>query len=218
VNLPSPPQPYPSPQPPASPQETQPASPIPNVKITTDGSGTASGPGGWAAIIRCGGKSCEVVGSELEATNNSMEIMAAVMGLAALKMPCRCEITTDSEYVLNGATYGLPKWRRSGWMTNEGAPVKNRKCWEILAEQIDRHVSVSWVWVRGHSGHPDNERCDFLASEAREKLLPPKEAVKKSRHGAIIRCLEKADPEVLREAIAALGPESRARLREFLGV
>lgn len=136
------------------------------VSISTDGSGTSRGPGGWAAVLRFGSHVKEISGAVDEATNNTMEITAAIMGLAALRRPCQVELISDSEYLINGITTWVPGWRRSGWKNRDGDPVKNRELWETLDRYASRH-HVIWTWVKGHSGHQDNERADFLAGEQR---------------------------------------------------
>ena len=136
------------------------------VQITTDGSGGARGPGGWAAVLRWGGQVKEISGGADEATNNTMELMAAIMALHALKKPCGVELTTDSEYLANGACIWLPIWKRNHWRTKSGDEVRNRQYWEILDRLLSRH-RVEWIWVKGHSGHVDNERADQLAGVAR---------------------------------------------------
>jgi ribonuclease HI len=140
------------------------------VLISTDGSGIATGgPGGWAAVLRHGDAVKEISGSEREATNNSMEMLAAIKALQTLRRPCDVILTTDSEYLMHGADRYLSGWKRFGWTTAEGKPVKNKELWLQLDEQLRRH-RVAWVHVPGHSGHVDNERCDVLAGTERLKL------------------------------------------------
>jgi ribonuclease HI len=149
------------------------------ILISTDGSGTKAGsPGGWAAVLRAGDKYKEISGSVADATNNTMELLAPIMALRELKRSSQVEITSDSQYVILGATERLSKWKRYGWKTMEGEPVKNMALWLELDKELRRH-EVTWKLVKGHSGHPDNERCDVLAGEARASLMPPKPEKKK---------------------------------------
>ena len=141
------------------------------VEIFTDGACKGNpGPGGWAALLRYGGREQELSGAERETTNNRMELTAAIRALAALKRKCRVQVTTDSEYVKNGITIWLPQWKRRNWKTTDRKPVKNVDLWQQL-ETLTQVHEVSWHWVRGHSGHPENERMDLLAVAAIEKLL-----------------------------------------------
>ena len=136
------------------------------VIIHTDGACRHNpGPGGWAAILRYGEHVKEITGSEPSTTNNRMELQAAIASLRALKKPCAVELVTDSKYLRDGVTRWMAKWKANGWMTVERVSVKNRDLWEQLDEQCARH-RVVWSWVRGHIGHPDNERCDALARAA----------------------------------------------------
>ena len=128
------------------------------------------GPGGWGAILRCNGKERELKGAETPTTNNRMELAACIAGLQALKEPCRVKIHTDSQYVANAFQKGwLAKWQTNGWRTSGKQPVKNRDLWEELIRLAAVH-ELSWNWIRGHSGHPENERCDALAVEERERI------------------------------------------------
>jgi ribonuclease HI len=137
-----------------------------DVKIYSDGSCEGNpGPGGYAAIVDVDGKRHELTGSERQTTNNRMELLAAITGLRALSEPSRVIVATDSQYVVNGMKSWIHNWRRKGWRTASGEPVKNRDLWEELDELARRH-RVTWTWVRGHAGHPENERADFLAREA----------------------------------------------------
>ncbi len=141
------------------------------VEIFTDGACKGNpGPGGWAALLRYGGREQELSGAERETTNNRMELTAAIRALEALKRKCRVQVTTDSEYVKNGITIWLPQWKRRNWKTADRKPVKNVDLWQRLETLTHAH-EVSWHWVRGHSGHPENERMDQLAVAAIEKLL-----------------------------------------------
>ncbi len=140
------------------------------VQLITDGACLGNpGPGGWAYILRFGAYKKEGVGSELETTNNRMELRAAVEGLRALKEPCEVEITTDSEYLRNGITTWIKGWKSRGWRTADKKPVKNQDLWEALDSENARHQTV-WLWTKGHADHPDNNRCDELASEAARRL------------------------------------------------
>ncbi len=143
---------------------------IKKVQLITDGACIGNpGPGGWAAILRYGDKKKELVGSEAETTNNRMELTAAVEGLKALREACDVEITTDSEYMRNGITKWIEGWKAKGWMTKDRQPVKNRDLWEELDAQNQRHRTV-WKWTKGHADHPDNNRCDELATAAARQV------------------------------------------------
>lgn len=136
------------------------------VQIITDGSCIGNpGPGGWACILRYGGKHRELYGSEPHTTNNRMELQAAVEGLRALKEPCRVEIVTDSNYVKNGITQWIHKWKHNGWRTQGKKPVLNQDLWHDLDDLASRH-QVVWEWTKGHASHADNNRCDELAQAA----------------------------------------------------
>jgi ribonuclease HI len=142
----------------------------PYVEIFTDGACRGNpGPGGWGALLRCKGTVKELSGAEKFTTNNRMEMLAALKALETLKQPCRVILYTDSEYLKNGITKWLPNWKRRGWRTAAGSPVKNAELWRALEELSKRHL-VDWQWVRGHSGHPENERVDHLAREAIKTL------------------------------------------------
>ena len=133
------------------------------VIIHTDGACQRNpGPGGWAAILRYGEHVKELTGSEPSTTNNRMELQAAIASLRALKKPCSVELVTDSKYLRDGVTRWMARWKANGWKTVERVSVKNRDLWEQLDAECARH-EVAWSWVRGHIGHPDNERCDELA-------------------------------------------------------
>jgi len=136
------------------------------VQVFTDGACRGNpGPGGWAALLRYRGHEKTLSGSEVLTTNNRMELMAAIQALEALNRPCRVRLHTDSEYLRRGITEWLPRWKRRAWKTADGAPVKNPELWQRLDRANARH-SVTWEWVRGHSGHPENEKVDALAREA----------------------------------------------------
>lgn len=134
------------------------------VSLYTDGACTGNpGPGGWGAILRCGGTEKELSGGEAQTTNNRMELMAAIEGLSALKRPCRVTLYSDSQYLVNAVTKGWAKrWQKNGWMRTKTEAALNPDLWERLLALLERH-EVAFVWVRGHAGHPENERCDRLA-------------------------------------------------------
>jgi len=141
------------------------------VEIFTDGACRGNpGPGGWGALLRYNGREKELSGAEADTTNNRMELTAAIRALAALKEPCRVSLTTDSSYVRNGITQWLTNWKRKNWRTADKKPVKNVDLWQRLDELARRH-QVEWHWVKGHSGHAENERADALANRAIDKLL-----------------------------------------------
>ena len=146
------------------------AAPIKDVEIHTDGACLGNpGPGGWAALLRYGGRERELSGGEAATTNNRMELMAAIMALETLTVPCSARLHTDSRYVQQGIGEWLPNWLRRGWKTSGGAPVKNRDLWERLQAAAAQH-QVQWIWVKGHAGHVDNERVDALACAAAKKF------------------------------------------------
>jgi ribonuclease HI len=141
------------------------------VEIYTDGACRGNpGPGGWAALLRYGDTEKTLHGAEAQTTNNRMELMAAIMALESLKRACRVSLTTDSEYVKKGLLEWLPGWKRRGWKTAAKQPVKNVDLWQRLEAAAARH-EVEWHWVRGHNGHPENERVDRLAVGAIDELL-----------------------------------------------
>ncbi|HEY5791171.1 MAG TPA: ribonuclease HI [Gammaproteobacteria bacterium] len=141
------------------------------VEIFTDGACRGNpGPGGWGVVLRSGGHERELSGAEAQTTNNRMELTAAIEALRALKRACRVELTTDSQYVRQGITAWLPNWRKRDWKTSDRKPVKNVDLWQALEREAARH-QVSWHWVRGHSGHAENERADRLANLAIDRLL-----------------------------------------------
>lgn len=143
----------------------------PLVEIHTDGACRGNpGPGGWGAVLQSAAHERELWGGERETTNNRMELTAAIEALAALKRPCRVRLYTDSTYVMKGITEWLPQWRRRGWKTASRQPVKNQDLWQRLDEQVARH-EVDWHWVKGHAGHPGNERADGLANRGIDELL-----------------------------------------------
>ncbi len=140
--------------------------PSKKVIIHTDGGCEGNpGPGGWAAVLRYGDHSREVAGAEPATTNNRMELQAAIAALAALKQPCEVTLYTDSQYLRQGITEWLRNWKRNGWRTTDRKPVKNDDLWRQLDELARLH-RIEWKWLKGHVGHPDNERCDVLATAA----------------------------------------------------
>lgn len=139
---------------------------LPCVEIYSDGACRGNpGPGGWGALLRYKGTEKTLSGAEPLTTNNRMELMAAIRALESLTKPCRVVLTTDSEYVRRGITEWLAGWKRRGWRTADKKPVKNEDLWRRLEAAADGH-EIDWRWVRGHSGHPENERADRLANEA----------------------------------------------------
>lgn len=133
------------------------------VVIHTDGACSGNpGPGGWAAILTSKGKTKELYGGVPQTTNNRMELTAAIRGLEALKRPVSVAIHTDSQYVRQGITEWLPRWKKNGWKTSAKEPVKNADLWQELDHLTQTH-KVSWHWVKGHAGHTENERADALA-------------------------------------------------------
>ena len=138
----------------------------PEVVIYTDGACRGNpGPGGWGAVLRFGAKEREICGGEALTTNNRMELMAAIQALETLNRPCKVELHTDSQYVRNGILEWIKGWKARGWKTADRKPVKNDDLWKRLDTARARH-DVSWRWVKGHSGHPLNERADGLARAA----------------------------------------------------
>jgi ribonuclease HI len=136
------------------------------VEIATDGACKGNpGPGGWGAIIRSGTSERELSGGEKLTTNNRMELTAAIEGLNALKRPCHVTLSTDSRYVMDGLTKWIKGWQKNGWKTAAKQPVKNADLWQALLDAAKPH-RIEWLWVKGHAGHPDNERADKLASDA----------------------------------------------------
>lgn len=134
------------------------------VAMFTDGACKGNpGPGGWGVLLRFGDSDKELFGGEQSTTNNRMELMAVIQGLGALKRRCAVDITTDSQYVKNGITQWIHNWKRNGWKTAAKKPVKNEDLWRQLDDAVNRH-DVAWHWVKGHSGHPENERADELAN------------------------------------------------------
>lgn len=134
------------------------------VDLFTDGACSGNpGPGGWGAILRAKGVEKELSGGEAPTTNNRMEMMAVIEGLRALKRPCQITVYTDSQYVQKGISQWIHTWRRKGRLAPDSAnPVANQDLWRILDDLVSRH-KITWVWVKGHAGHPENERADALA-------------------------------------------------------
>ena len=143
---------------------------INKVEIFTDGACKGNpGPGGWGAILRYGTTEKEIYGASKNTTNNIMELTAVIESLKNLKKPCELIITTDSKYVKNGITEWIHNWKKNGWRPAAKKEVKNKELWVELDSLIQIH-SISWDWVKGHSGHPENERADLLANVAIEEL------------------------------------------------
>ncbi len=140
------------------------------VDIFTDGACKGNpGPGGWAAILRMGAHEKELTGGEAATTNNRMEMTAILRGLSALNEPCAVTVHTDSRYVIDGMTQWIFSWQKRGWLNAAKKPVANEDLWRELIAAARPH-KVSWEWVKGHSGHPENERCDALASAEAARL------------------------------------------------
>lgn len=144
---------------------------LPNVTIATDGACKGNpGPGGWGALLRAeNGTEKTLNGAEPLTTNNRMELKAAIEALNALTRPANVTLSTDSNYVKDGITKWIHGWQRNGWKTADKKPVKNADLWQALLEAAKRH-QIHWQWVKGHNGHPDNERADALANQAIEAL------------------------------------------------
>jgi ribonuclease HI len=141
-----------------------------NVIIYTDGACRGNpGPGGWGAILLYGDKEKELFGGEPETTNNRMELMAAIVALETLNTPCQVVLTTDSKYVMDGITQWMANWKKRGWKTASKQPVKNVDLWQRLDAAVQRH-DIDWQWVKGHSGHPGNERADALANRGIDEM------------------------------------------------
>lgn len=144
------------------------------VEIFTDGACRGNpGPGGWGAILRYQNKEKKICGAELETTNNRMELMAAIKALESLKKDCHVALTTDSQYLRKGMMEWLKQWKLRDWKTSDKKPVKNKDLWQALDELVISH-HVKWHWVKGHSGHVENEMADALANQAIDELLSKK--------------------------------------------
>ena len=143
----------------------------PSITIFTDGACSGNpGPGGWGGILRHNSKEKELMGGEPETTNNRMELIAAIKALNALKKPCQVHLVTDSSYVKEGITIWIHKWKQNGWRTAARKPVKNADLWQALEAAMKPH-NMTWEWVRGHTGHPENERADALARQGMQKFI-----------------------------------------------
>ena len=142
------------------------------IEIFTDGACKGNpGPGGWGAVLRSGGHEKEIAGSEVATTNNRMEMTAVIMALNALKAPSDVQLYTDSRYVIDGITKWIFGWQKNGWKNSQKKPVLNADLWLALLDAKQSH-KVSWHWVKGHDGHPENERADVLASNAALAVKP----------------------------------------------
>lgn len=142
------------------------------VKIYTDGACSGNpGPGGWGTILRCNGVEKELSGGEQETTNNRMELTAVIEGLKCLKRKCDVEVITDSKYVADAIVKGWAKsWKKNGWRKSDKKPALNSDLWEVLLQEVDKH-NIKITWVKGHNGHPENERCDKLAVIESQKFI-----------------------------------------------
>jgi ribonuclease HI len=139
---------------------------VKSVDIFTDGACKGNpGKGGWGVLLRAGAAQKELSGGEALTTNNRMEMTAVLRALQALREPCRVRLHTDSRYVIDGMTKWMFGWIKKGWKTADNKPVKNEDLWRELADAARPH-QIEWIWVKGHAGHPENERVDYLASEA----------------------------------------------------
>jgi ribonuclease HI len=142
-----------------------------HVQIYTDGACRGNpGPGGWGVLMRYGSHEKTLSGAEAHTTNNRMELMGPIQALAALRASCKIELYTDSQYVQKGITEWILGWKKNGWKKSDKKPVKNADLWQALEQEITRH-QVSWHWVKGHSGHPENELVDSLANQAIDDFL-----------------------------------------------
>jgi ribonuclease HI len=145
---------------------------VPQVCLYTDGACSGNpGPGGWGALLTMGPHEKELCGAEAHTTNNRMEMMAAIQGLRALKNPCQVDLYTDSQYLREGITSWIVGWKKNGWKTGAKKPVKNEDLWRLLDDLVQIH-DIRWHWVKGHNGHPENERVDLLARSAILTLKP----------------------------------------------
>ncbi|MCQ2740677.1 MAG: ribonuclease HI [Alphaproteobacteria bacterium] len=145
------------------------------VEIYTDGACSGNpGAGGWGALLRCNGVEKELSGGEVETTNNRLELTAVIEALSALKKECSVSLHTDSRYVMDGVTKWLPNWQQNGWRTaNKKTPVKNVDLWQQLESLLEKY-QIKWIWVKGHNGHPENERVDKLAREQAKSRISKK--------------------------------------------
>jgi ribonuclease HI len=150
------------------------------IEVFTDGACRGNpGPGGWAALLRSGTTEKMLSGAEPATTNNRMEVMAAIEALRAIHRPSRIRLTTDSEYLRQGVTSWVKRWKSNGWRTAAKQPVKNKDLWELLDSLVDAH-EIEWCWVKGHSGHAENERVDAAANVAIDDLLTNRSAAGRS--------------------------------------
>lgn len=141
------------------------------VEIYTDGACRGNpGPGGWGALLRYNSHEKMINGAESDTTNNRMELMAVIQALESLKKPCNVIVTTDSQYVLKGITEWIYGWKKRDWLTSQKQPVKNVDLWQRLDASMANH-QIKWQWIKGHSGHPENEQVDLLANQAIDLLL-----------------------------------------------
>ncbi len=142
------------------------------IEIFTDGACSGNpGAGGWGVILRCGETEKELSGGEAQTTNNRMELTAVIEALKALKRECEITLYTDSRYVMDGVNEWMPNWKKNGWRTtNKKSTVKNLELWQELDSLLPKH-KIKWVWVKGHNGHPENERVDKLARDAAKSFL-----------------------------------------------
>jgi ribonuclease HI len=140
------------------------------VEIYTDGACKGNpGPGGWGVLLRLGNHEKELSGAEIDTTNNRMELTAAIQGLSALTEPCRVDLYSDSKYVIDGITKWVHGWKKRGWVNASKKPVRNEDLWHDLIEAAARH-QIEWHWVKGHSGHSENDRVDRLASDEADRI------------------------------------------------
>ena len=140
------------------------------VEIFTDGACRGNpGPGGWGVVLRYGAHEKEMCGGERETTNNRMELTAVIRGLEAMKRPITAKVYSDSQYVLKGISEWIHGWKKNGWKTADKKPVKNADLWQVL-DSLARQHKLEWIWVKGHAGHPENERADALANRGIDQL------------------------------------------------
>ncbi|HEX4045656.1 MAG TPA: ribonuclease HI [Gammaproteobacteria bacterium] len=143
-----------------------------HIQIYTDGACRGNpGPGGWGVLLRYGEHEKILSGAETLTTNNRMELMAAIQALTVVNQTCQIDLYTDSQYVQKGISEWLKSWKKRNWKKADHQPVKNADLWQALDEQVSRHHHVKWHWVKGHSGHPENDLVDRVANEAIDKLL-----------------------------------------------
>jgi ribonuclease HI len=144
---------------------------VKHIKIYTDGACRGNpGPGGWAALLRFGDQEKIIKGAETLTTNNRMELIAAIQGIMAIKEKCIIDLYTDSQYVQRGVTEWLKGWKARGWKKADKKPIKNDDLWKTMDQEIENH-HISWHWVKGHSGHPENELVDEMANKAIDEML-----------------------------------------------